>query len=194
MPTRIFLCGMPGSGKTTLGKNLAAYLTKPFYDLDDLIEARAGQTVRRIFETKGEAHFRKLERDALQGFIESERDSGTSILSLGGGTPCFYDNMQMVVASGVSIFLNTPLTVIKDRMMAEDQMLKRPLLSGASAEGLDKELLTKYQERLPFYDKAHLKIKGDESLSFISLSIDAIADKLSEGKTDSNSDSGFSDF
>ena len=109
----IFICGMPGSGKTTLGKRLATHLSCPFNDLDQVIEDMEGKSVVQIFSDAGEDYFRNCERDALKSFItNSDDETPTAILSLGGGTPCFHNNMELVREHGVVIILDTPLPVV----------------------------------------------------------------------------------
>lgn len=191
LTTRIFLCGMPGSGKSTLGKRLARHLEVPFYDLDDLIEASEGRAVKAIFKAHGEAYFREAERNALAAYIQSNEPKQTSILALGGGTPCFFDNMQLIRESGVSVFLDTPIGTITARMLAEEEMLKRPLMAGVGASGIEEELRRKYRERVPFYNRAHFKIKGDESIESISSLIISFVSQ-SESKANRDGDSGIS--
>ena len=166
-PKHIYICGMPGSGKSTLGRQLANHLGAIFYDLDDLIEKKTGKEVKDIFADDGEAYFREVERSSLIDYIQSPPKT-PGILALGGGTPCFFDNMCRIKQAGLSIFLDTPLKVIKNRMLDKDQLLKRPLLAGIDVMEVDRELQRKYDQRISFYSQAHLKIQGDESLQSIS--------------------------
>ena len=174
---------MPGSGKSTLGENLSKALGANFHDLDHLIEAKTGQPIKELFRQNGEEWFRQTERAALESYISSFAAGQMSLLALGGGTPCFFDNMELINQSGISVFLDTPLEVIRQRMMSDEEMIKRPLMAGVGAEGIAEELQRKYEQRVPFYSMAHLKIKGDESLTSISSLIKSLIDP-SERKPD----------
>ncbi len=100
---KIFLIGLPGSGKTTLGKRLAEKLNLTFVDLDLEIEKKEGKTVQEIFAQKKENYFREIESKTLRGFCSSNNDF---VMSTGGGAPCFYDNMTLMNQSGTTIFLH----------------------------------------------------------------------------------------
>ena len=94
-PVRIILVGYMGSGKTTVGKALAKNLGLPFYDLDWYIESRMRKTVKQLFDERGEDGFRQVERNMLHEVAEFEN----IVLSCGGGTPCFFDNMDYISTS-----------------------------------------------------------------------------------------------
>ncbi len=165
---KIFLIGLPGSGKTTLGKKVALSLNIPFLDLDHEIEKLERKSVREIFAQEGENAFRKKESNCLKGLAHSETDF---ILATGGGSPCFFDNMEVMNKSGQTIFLNVPLSEILTRLSKSDLAL-RPLFSGLSADEIKAKLMSLYQERLPFYSKAktHLtkeNLKVEEILDII---------------------------
>lgn len=166
---------MPGSGKSTLGARLAKYLKYSFSDLDNIIELQQERSIREIFEGKGEDYFRLCEHMALKSFIADNEDKKSSILSLGGGTPCFHNNSEIIKEHGISVFLDTPLELIAERMLAADEISKRPLLAGTDNHGIIEALNNKYIQRFPFYEKSHIKIKGDESLEFISSLIESFA-------------------
>ena len=85
----VYLIGLPGSGKTTMGKQLASILEIPFFDLDAEIENQAGKSIPELFKEEGEDFFREKERSCLRSFLN--RDN--FILATGGGTPCFFDNL-----------------------------------------------------------------------------------------------------
>ena len=99
---RIFLIGYMGSGKTTLGRKLAYILQYQFIDLDDYIEKQEGRKISHIFEEDGEDYFRKLERVYLHRVIDKE----DLVISTGGGTPCFFDNMNQMNEYGKTIYIN----------------------------------------------------------------------------------------
>lgn len=163
---RIFLIGYMGAGKTTLGRSLAEEMGVEFIDLDNFIEARHHKTVKEIFAEIGEDGFRKIERAALLEVAEFEN----VVVSLGGGTPCFFDNMEIVNRSGVSVYLKPSEDVLLMRLIKGKH--KRPLLADKS----DDEILQVIREQLawrePYYLKAsivfeasHLENKADICIS-----------------------------
>ena len=148
-PAKIFLVGMPGSGKSTLGKQLGDHLERNFFDLDEEIERMAGWTIPDIFQQLGEEHFRELEKGVLFMLI---RLNEPAVISTGGGTPCFYDNMAMMNMAGVTIYIDTPLDTIVGRVM-EDKSA-RPLVAKMDNKNIIEEMGKLYKKRLPHYEKA----------------------------------------
>ena len=148
-PSRIYLVGMPASGKTTFGKRLAKALNYPFFDLDWEIEKKSGMSIPDIFSKNGEEHFRLLERETVR-----EVSPSPAVISTGGGAPCFHGNMDWIVHSGFAIFLDMPVKVLADR--AWKRAGSRPLLNQSSLEEMKQEIELKREHRLPFYQKAHL--------------------------------------
>ncbi|MBN8785522.1 MAG: shikimate kinase, partial [Terrimonas sp.] len=112
---RIFLLGYMGTGKTYWGKLWAARHGMDFFDLDHEIERNAGMTIREMFEKHGESFFREKEKEALYQF----KNKNDFILSTGGGTPCFFDNMQWMNDNGITIYLNTSVQVLAERLTKE---------------------------------------------------------------------------
>ncbi|SEJ37021.1 shikimate kinase [Cyclobacterium xiamenense] len=157
-PKKIVLVGMPGSGKSTLGRVLAGKLNFPFYDLDDLIEEKEGKKIARIFAEKGEGYFRKLESSVL-----SERLAGGEafVLATGGGAPCYNENMQRINSKGVSVFLDVPLNHILQRL-TQTALDIRPLFSGMDTSEIILKLKNMYVERSPFYEQAKIKLRGED--------------------------------
>lgn len=149
----VILIGMMSSGKSTLGKKLSRSLGYKFIDLDKLIERDQGQDISSIFSQKGESYFREVESRILK---EIAPDSGI-VLASGGGTPCFYDNMEFIKELGFSIFLDVPATDLAKRIENHGKD-DRPILSGATS--LEAELKRKIEERLPYYSQADFIIKG----------------------------------
>lgn len=164
---RIFLIGFMGSGKTTLGKQLSEKLGLPFIDLDERIETAAGMKINDIFSTKGEAFFRKLEAVRLREVIEEEENM---ILACGGGTPCYFDNITFINATGISIWLNTSKEVMADRLLKEAG--HRPLVNGLSAEKLTEFIEDRLEQRLAYYSQATLTV--DPSTISIELLLEQI--------------------
>jgi shikimate kinase len=146
---RIILVGYMGSGKTTVGKALARELGLQFYDLDWYIENRRRKTVPQIFAERGEAGFREIERNMLHEVAEFE----DIVLSCGGGTPCFFDNMDYLNQQGDVIWLKADAEVLyKHLLMGKTE---RPLLKGKSPEELITFIREQLAQREPFYSKAH---------------------------------------
>jgi len=168
---KIFITGMPGSGKSTLGKNLSVHLSYPFFDLDQIIESMEKKKISEIFSTHGEAFFRTVEHKALNEFIKSKTLSDSYVLALGGGTPCFHDNMSLINQQGVSLFLDTDISIINERMMLQREVSKRPLIAHLKSNQLMADLQEKYEKRSAFYLQSHIKIKGDETLDSISFKV-----------------------
>lgn len=143
------------SGKTTLGRALAKELGLGFIDLDFFIEQRFRMKVSEIFATKGEAEFRRMEAAALREVGEME----DVIVSCGGGTPCFGDNMEWMNAHGLTVFLDASVSRIAGRVLAQPG--KRPLLASKSPEELEDYIAGHLEARLPFYSLAHLRLPSD---------------------------------
>ncbi|QMU29846.1 shikimate kinase [Adhaeribacter radiodurans] len=150
--SRIYLVGMPGSGKTTLGRQLATHLHLPFIDLDHYIERKEGKSVRKIFEKTGEWWFRKTEALALR---QATEENDQAVIATGGGTPCFEGNMDFINRHGLSIYLQVPVIEILSRMKAEG-IAVRPLLAGKTDAELHQFFSETLANRQQFYSKATL--------------------------------------
>ena len=145
---RIIIIGYMGAGKTTVGKALARTLKLPFYDLDWYIEGRMRKTVAQLFAERGEEGFRQVERNMLHEVAEFE----DVVISCGGGTPCFFDNMEYLNAQGETIYLKgTPEILFQHLLMAKG---KRPLLEGKSPDEIKEYIKSSLETREPFYSKA----------------------------------------
>ena len=153
---RIYLIGFMGSGKTFTGKQLAEKLGFLFLDLDLLIEAEAGMDIAQIFKKFGEDHFREAERKALHFTLELEN----AIISTGGGTPCFFDNMEWINRHGKSIYLDTPPQILTQRLLPERD--HRPLLRSFDEHTLLEFIQSKLSERAYFYRKAAIIYRQDQ--------------------------------
>ncbi len=145
---RVIIIGYMGAGKTTLGKALSKELGIPFYDLDWYIESRMRRTVEQIFAENGEEGFRKIEYNMLHEVAEFE----DVIISCGGGTPCFFDNMDYLNQQGETIYLKaTPEVLLRHLKMGK---VVRPLLKGKSQEEMKTFIEEQLEKREPFYNKA----------------------------------------
>ncbi len=151
---RIFLVGFMGAGKSVIGRRLAKSLNLSFYDLDEEIESRYRMSVSTIFQKYDEACFRKLETSVLASF--SEKDN--FVLSCGGGTPCFGDNMELMNKLGTTIYIKLPANELAGRIA--NSYHKRPLTEGKSDEELESYVRETLNVREPFYSMAKITIDG----------------------------------
>lgn len=153
---RVFLIGYMGAGKTTLGKAFARKMGLTFIDLDWHIEERYRKTVQQIFAERGEDGFREIERRMLHEVAEFE----DVIISAGGGTPCFYDNMEHMNEHGETVFLEVSPEVLFRRLRVPWQ--QRPLVVSKTDDELREFIQETLQKRLPFYTKAKHVFQADE--------------------------------
>ena len=147
--TRILLVGFMAAGKTTLGKALARDLGLQFVDLDHYIENRYHCSVSQLFADRGEEVFRQIERNMLHEVAEFE----DVVISTGGGTPCFFDNMDYMNAQGTTVFLEASVDVIHTRLTIA--RVQRPLVKGKTADELRQYITDMLERRNPYYTRAH---------------------------------------
>ncbi len=167
---KITLVGFMGSGKSTVGKLLSERLGVPFLDLDELIVEREGMSIPEIFERKGESYFRAIERELLEEVLSGE---ASVILSVGGGLFTTEENVGLVNSLSTSIFLDADFEVLWNRISSDKN---RPLVR----RGKEK-VREIFEKRLPFYGKAHLRVRTD--LLSPEEAVEEIIEKLSlEGK------------
>lgn len=159
---RIFLIGYMGAGKTTLGKALAKTMGLTFIDLDHFIEGRQHKTVSQIFAAAGEEGFREAERRALAEVAAYE----DVVVALGGGTPCFFDNMDVVCSSGTSVYLRPTEEVLLRRLAGG--RAKRPVIAALTDAELRDFIHRQLAAREPHYlradihfESSHLENKAD---------------------------------
>lgn len=157
---KIFLIGLPGSGKTTLGKQLAKNLNLSFVDLDFEIEKEEGKTVQEIFAQKKENYFREIESKTLKNFCLSK---GDFVMATGGGAPCFFDNIASMNQSGITIFLDVSASEIARRLQ-ETNLSERPLFSKLSSEQLKDKIEWLRSQRISFYRQAKHSVSHPLSL------------------------------
>lgn len=151
---KVYLIGMPGSGKSTLGKQLAEALKVSFVDLDVEIEKREGDSIKEIFQKKGEDYFRKVESGTLEQWA---RQPGSFVMATGGGAPCFFNGMATINETGVSIFLDVPVPELINRLEQDQQ---RPLLQQSQPSDRTQKLESIYTGRIAIYRQAHLTVDG----------------------------------
>ena len=146
-----------GCGKTHWGRELSRKLAIPFFDLDEKIEESEGKPVTKIFEEEGEEYFRLLEKDVLHLITESH---DTFVMACGGGTPCFYNNIDFLKKQGTVVWINCSIDCLHKRLSKEKG--QRPLLKDITDAGLKAYIIKKFSNRKIFYQQAQVIINEDE--------------------------------
>ena len=152
----IFIIGFMGSGKSTLGRALARATGRQFIDLDSYIEQRFHANVRDIFAARGEQGFRDIERRMLHEVSEFEN----VIVACGGGTPCFFDNMEVMNSRGTTVMLETSHQKLLTRLKMGRH--RRPLIANMTDEELEAYIQSALDSRMPFYSLASESFSGNE--------------------------------
>lgn len=147
--TKITLLGYMGSGKSTVARILGEKLGWPVLDLDDYISKKEALTIPEIFEKKGEIYFRKMENVYLLELLKSDR---RCVLALGGGTPCYANNMDAILENSSSFYLKASIGTLSMRLNKEKD--QRPLIANLSQEQLAEFIAKHLFERRNFYEKA----------------------------------------
>jgi shikimate kinase len=165
MHSRIILLGYMGSGKTSTGKELAKLTGRTFIDLDIYIEQKYGQTINDIFQSKGENYFREIERLGLSEVLKLN----DVVISLGGGTPCFYDNMEIIKMNSFSVYLKAEDRLIVNRL--QNAKSSRPLVKDYTTEQLFDYVKEMLWIREPYYNQADLIVdaKGIKARDLLKL-------------------------
>ena len=148
-----------GSGKTHWGRLLSAKLQLPFRDLDTLIVEKEQKSIADVFTEKGEEYFRYQEKQTLEELINEEE---SFVLSCGGGTPCFFNNIELMLKSGKVLWLNTSIDVLKERLLKE--RMSRPLIRDINEEELRRYIVRKLSERKLYYEQADAMV-NEESIT-----------------------------
>ena len=146
---KIVLMGYMASGKSAIGKLLAKKLKIEFIDLDQFIETKESLSISDIFSQKGEIYFRKIEALCLKEILNTERDF---VLSLGGGTPCYGNNVDLINLKSTSIYLKATVSTIFERL--QNETTTRPLVAQIGKENLEEYIAKHLFERNAFYQKA----------------------------------------
>lgn len=154
MIMRVFLIGFMGSGKTTIGKPLAAKLGYRFIDQDDILEERFGMTITEVFAKFGEPKFRETEHEVLNELCQLEN----IVVATGGGCPCFFDNMEMMNQHGISIYLKGDPKTLVHRL--KDSHGTRPLIKDKTEQELIQYITDKLAERDQFYSRAKYTVQA----------------------------------
>ncbi len=165
---KIYLLGLPGSGKTTLGKELAAMFRVQFVDLDAEVEKSEGMSIQEIFAKRKEDHFRKAESSQLKRLSAQKEDF---VMASGGGTPCFFDNLNVMNATGTTVFLDVPPSEISRRIKGST-LSDRPLFANVHPENLKDQIEFMRSQRISFYRQARITQSGTE------VSAKVLADKI----------------
>jgi len=164
---KVFLIGLPGSGKTTFGKKLAASLKCQFIDTDQEIEKSLKLTIPQIFKEQGESFFRDKETDFLKSLISGPENL---VVSTGGGLPCYNGNLKAMKLAGIVVFINEPVDIILSRL-SKNEVKKRPLFEG---QNVRQKLEDLDRDRRKIYEQAHLKVSSYQSIESIIEKIRAV--------------------
>lgn len=157
---RVFLIGFMGSGKSHWGKQLAAQLQMPYIDLDAKIIETEKRSIAQIFEEAGEEYFRMIEKETLYSLVD---ENESVVISCGGGTPCFFNNIGYMKKQGIVVWLNTHVDVLLQRLLQEKS--QRPLIRDIPDDGLKTYIVRKLNERRMYYDQANVVIDNENSIS-----------------------------
>jgi shikimate kinase len=154
----IILVGMPGSGKSSLGFILAKLMWRPFIDTDYYIIKKEKKSIAEIFNEQGEDNFRKLEKQVLLEIIENE----PAVISVGGGMPCFYDNMNVMNEFAITVYLEMAAETLFEHLKNDK---KRPLVKGKTSEELMEYINTSLEQRKQYYEKAAITLSAGDITS-----------------------------
>jgi shikimate kinase len=156
-----------GSGKTHWGRLLGEKLRLPFFDLDEQVESSEGKPINRIFAEDGEEYFRLLEKDTLHIITESH---DSFVMATGGGTPCYFNNIEYMKKAGTTVWINTPVELLFERLLNEKN--NRPLIKELNDAQLKSFIIKKFSDRKIYYEQADLVVDEEDK------SMDIILNKL----------------
>lgn len=154
----VFLVGLAGSGKSTLGQQLAKAMHLHFIDLDKAIEEKTGKSIPEIFARQGEGNFRVLEKETLHELIGEQ---GSFVMATGGGTPCYHFNMDAMNKHGVTIYLDVSPGDLALRVL-DGGIENRPMFRSYDHQDLIQEIREMKERREPFYELAKIKIRDNQ--------------------------------
>lgn len=164
---KIFLIGFMGSGKSYWGRQLSEKLGIRFFDLDEQVTEHAGRSISEIFEKEGEEAFRLMEKDALHIITESH---DSFVMSCGGGTPCYFNNIEYMNQAGTTVWLHTAPELLYERLVKEKA--ERPLIRDLSDEQLRSFISRKFASRKIYYEQASLAVEEE------ALQLDGLIEKI----------------
>ena len=168
---KIFLIGFMGSGKTYWGRQLSKKLKLPLFDLDDKIVEQENKPISQIFSENGEEYFRLLEKDVLFMLTESHE---SFVMACGGGTPCFYNNIDYLKKNGTVIWINSSIDSLYQRLLKEKD--QRPLLRDIPDDQLKSYIIRKFSSRKIYYQQAHIILNEAD------ITLETIVDKIFHAK------------
>lgn len=155
---KIILLGYMGCGKSTIAQKLSGMIQTPYVDLDEYIEKKVKKSIKEIFETQGEIHFRKLERTYFVELLNSPQEI---IIGLGGGTPCYANNHELLIGNDIiSIYLKASIDTLYERLVINKS--KRPLIADKSEEEMREFIAKHLFDRSFYYNQAQHKVNVDD--------------------------------
>lgn len=150
----VYIIGFMGSGKSTAGKKLASLFKWSYIDLDKRIEDHTGKSIPEIFAQHGEEYFRLVESELLKRIVSGEN----TVVSTGGGSPCYSDNMDYMLKTGLTVYLKMSPLQLKKRL--SDSEGDRPLIKGLSEDELLSFIREKLANREPWYNRAEIIVES----------------------------------
>ncbi|MER3470617.1 MAG: shikimate kinase [Chitinophagaceae bacterium] len=157
---KLFFIGFMGCGKTHWGKAVSNKLQLPFFDLDEEIVQSEGKSINDLFGYEGEEYFRMTEKDMLYKITET---NSSFVMATGGGTPCFFNNIDYLNKQGLTIWINCSVECLFSRLVKEKE--QRPLIRSLTDHQLHSYIQKKYFDRKIFYQKAKLVLQGNAGLT-----------------------------
>jgi len=164
---KIFLIGFMGSGKTFWGTRLSLKLNIPFFDLDERITESSGMSINEIFAKEGEEFFRQAEKKTLHEITETH---DTFVMACGGGTPCYFNNIDYMNRTGTTVWISTSIEKLFERLIKERS--DRPLLKNLTDDQVKSFIIKKFSDRKIFYEQADVVIDDD------SVNVDHLVEKV----------------
>lgn len=158
---KLFIIGMPGSGKSYFGRKLSKTLHLKFVDLDEAIEKESGKKIKEIISKDGEDTFRQIEKDVLRSFDQTNQ----ILISCGGGTPIYHDNIKWMKNQGVILWLNTNLDKISERI--SKNLTRRPMFLGLNQQEIELKIKELYEKRRKIYQQADIIVESGKSGSVL---------------------------
>lgn len=160
-PERVYLCGMPGVGKSTAAAWLAEKLGWTFVDTDEMIRFNTGKSIPEIFEEEGHSAYRIHEKSALWQTFDLQH----AVIATGGGTPCWFDNMERMNTAGITVYLQADLVELCRRLSVSDA--DRPLFSRLNASQLSLKLYEMQEARAGFYAQSQFVMPPDWTMELL---------------------------